>query len=46
VGGGTDLQQRALYDVAPDGRFLVNTLTEVATPLSLLQNWRPAVQAP
>ena len=30
------------YDVAPDGRFLVNTvLNSAAAPITLLQNWRP-----
>ena len=27
------------YDVAPDGRFLVNSLTSAAPPLTLLTGW-------
>ena len=41
-GGGVEAQQGRQYDVAPDGRFLINTvLDEVATPITLLMNWRP-----
>ena len=30
------------YDVAPDGRFLINTTIDApATPITLLQNWNP-----
>jgi len=31
------------YDVASDGRFLINTVLDDATPapITLLQNWRP-----
>jgi hypothetical protein len=30
------------YDVAPDGRFLINTmLDEAAAPITLIQNWQP-----
>jgi hypothetical protein len=30
------------YDVAPDGRFLINTVLDVdAAPITLLMNWRP-----
>jgi hypothetical protein len=30
------------YDVAPDGRFLINTeLDTAAAPITLLQNWTP-----
>ena len=30
------------YDVAPDGRFLINTvLDSAAAPITLIQNWRP-----
>jgi eukaryotic-like serine/threonine-protein kinase len=40
VGGGEDQGGRK-YDVAPDGRFLVNTQVEgaVTQPITLLQNW-------
>jgi hypothetical protein len=35
---------RAPYDVASDGRFLVNRLTDAAltTPMTFLLNWNPA----
>ena len=40
LGGGADVQLGRQYDVAPDGRFLINTLLrENATPITLLQNW-------
>jgi hypothetical protein len=40
--GGVDLQQGWQYDVAPDGRFLINTeLESAAAPITLLQNWNP-----
>ena len=30
------------YDVAPDGRFLINMELDSATaPITLLQNWKP-----
>jgi hypothetical protein len=42
VGGGADVQVGRNYDVAPDGRFLINTeLDSVATPITLLMNWNP-----
>jgi Tol biopolymer transport system component len=42
VGGGVDGQQGRQYDVAPDGRFLINTELDSATaPITLIQNWRP-----
>ena len=43
VGGGVDAQQGRQYDVAPDGRFLINTERAAATaPITLLMNWDPA----
>jgi Tol biopolymer transport system component len=40
--GGADVQQGRQYDVAPDGRFLINTVPDAAAaPITLLQNWRP-----
>ena len=41
--GGRDLQQGRQYDVAADGRFLINTDLEddSATPITLIQNWSP-----
>jgi Tol biopolymer transport system component len=42
VGGGADVQVGRNYDVAPDGRFLINTeLDSVAAPITLLMNWNP-----
>ena len=42
VGGGMDAAQRRQYDVAPDGRFLINTVLDSgAVPITLLQNWNP-----
>lgn len=42
-GGGVDNQQGQQYDVARDGRFLINTvLDSAAAPITLLQNWKPA----
>jgi Tol biopolymer transport system component/tRNA A-37 threonylcarbamoyl transferase component Bud32 len=45
VGGGVDNGQGRQYDVARDGRFLINTvLDEASAPITLLQNWRPDVK--
>jgi Tol biopolymer transport system component len=42
LGSGVDAQQGRQYDVAPDGRFLINTVLDEATaPITLIQNWRP-----
>ncbi len=42
VGGGMDVQIGRQYDVAPDGRFLINTeLADAAAPITLIQNWNP-----
>jgi serine/threonine protein kinase/Tol biopolymer transport system component len=42
VGGGQDPNQPRQYDVAPDGRFLINTILDSASaPITLLQNWHP-----
>jgi eukaryotic-like serine/threonine-protein kinase len=41
-GGGVNGTQGRQYDVAPDGRFLINTELDSATaPITLLQNWNP-----
>jgi hypothetical protein len=41
-GGGVDDGQGRQYDVAPDGRFLINTeLDNAVAPITLLQNWNP-----
>jgi hypothetical protein len=40
-GGGLEHLQRQ-YDVAPDGRFLIDTMLDTATaPITLLLNWSP-----
>ena len=42
LGGGGDNQQVRQYDVAPDGRFLINTeLPGDAAPITLIQLWAP-----
>jgi hypothetical protein len=42
VGGGAEIGQGRQYDVARDGRFLINTvLAAAAAPITLLQNWKP-----
>jgi hypothetical protein len=41
-GGGVDNQQGWQYDVARDGRFLINSVVDsVASPITLIQNWAP-----
>ena len=41
-GGGVDAQQERQYDVAPDGRFLINMeLESAAAPITPLMNWTP-----
>ena len=41
-GGGRSFGLGRSYDVAPDGRFLINTVQDVdAAPITLLTNWRP-----
>ena len=46
--GGVDNaqgRQGRQYDVAPDGRFLINTvLDDAASPITLLMNWTPAAK--
>jgi hypothetical protein len=45
VGGGGDHPGRRQYDVAPDGRLLINTeLDSAAAPITLLMNWNPAAK--
>ena len=42
VGGGVDGGTGRQYDVAADGRFLINTEIPVdAAPITLIQNWTP-----
>ena len=44
-GGKRGWQQGRPYDVARDGRFLINTVLDSApAPITLLQNWNPAVK--
>jgi Tol biopolymer transport system component len=40
---GQDVQQGRQYEVAADGRFLINTEldTDVGVPITLIQNWNP-----
>jgi hypothetical protein len=41
-GGGADTGQGRQYDVARDGRFLINTVLDTAaSPITILQNWKP-----
>jgi Tol biopolymer transport system component len=41
-GGGTENAQGWQYDVARDGRFLINTaLDDASAPITLLLNWNP-----
>ncbi len=42
MGGGTDNGQGRQYDVASDGRFMINrVLDSAAAPITLIQNWNP-----
>ena len=44
-GGGVNDAQGRQYDVAPDGRFLINTeLPRDAAPITLVQHWNPEVR--
>jgi len=45
-GGGTQTGPLGRqYDVAPDGRFLINTMLDApATPITLIKNWNPDVK--
>lgn len=41
-GGGADIVERPQYDVAADGRFLINTLLDsAAAPITLLMTGSP-----
>jgi hypothetical protein len=45
VGGGMDAQLGPQYDVAADGRLLINTeLVSANAPITLIQNWNPEVK--
>jgi len=39
--GGRNTRARPQYDVAPDGRFLINVVTDAPAPITLLLNWKP-----
>ncbi len=40
--GGADTGPAWQYDVAPDGRFLINNPLDIAAaPITLIQNWQP-----
>ena len=42
VGGGVNMQLLREYDVAPDGRFLINReLARDTAPITLIQHWTP-----
>lgn len=42
IGGGANYAGfRQQYDVAPDGRFLVNVESEGAAPIKLILGWNP-----
>jgi Tol biopolymer transport system component len=45
-GGANTVGRNHQYDVAPDGRFLINVLTDEAaiSPLTMLLNWKPPSQ--
>jgi Tol biopolymer transport system component len=41
-GGGVSPQGFREYDVAPDGRFLINTVVQsAAAPITVITNWQP-----
>ena len=42
-GGGLDNQTGRQYDVAPDGRFLINRVrdSDASSTITLIQNWNP-----
>jgi eukaryotic-like serine/threonine-protein kinase len=46
TGGGIDSGQGRQYDVAPDGRFMINRVLDSAdAPITLIQNWNPEAKA-
>jgi hypothetical protein len=43
LGGGASIDIGRQYDVARDGRFLINTVVESSlSPIVVMQNWAPA----
>lgn len=46
MGGGSDSGLGPQYDVAPDGRFLINTVLEEApAAITLIQHWQGGLSA-
>ncbi|MGH8149936.1 MAG: hypothetical protein ACRETB_08185, partial [Steroidobacteraceae bacterium] len=46
VGGGENIGEGRQYDVAPKGRFLIDTVSQSAAgPVTLIQNWNPEAAA-
>ncbi len=46
LGGGGDVARGRQYDVATDGRLLINTVSEsAAAPITLIQNWNSEATA-
>jgi hypothetical protein len=41
LGGGSDSGVGTNYDVSPDGRFLITTVLDASSSMTLLQNWQP-----
>ena len=41
LGGGSDLNVGWQYDVSRDGNFLINTVLDANSPITLIQNWNP-----
>jgi eukaryotic-like serine/threonine-protein kinase len=42
LNGGVDTEPGRQYDVAPDGRFLINQVPDSrSAPITLIQNWNP-----
>jgi hypothetical protein len=44
--GGAEPEALPQYDVSRDGRFLINSVPEdaIASPITILQNWKPPVK--
>lgn len=40
-GGASPVGVLRQYDVAPDGRFLINVMADEAAPITVVQNWAP-----
>ena len=45
-GGGIENGQGRQYDIARDGRFLINTvLDDGSSPITVLMNWKPPAKS-